>query len=91
VIDAVDEVIQDRIRGRVRDLSQDVLATHQSHDACLPRGPEVLPPSSQRVLAARDHSVKVLDELGIPTKGVANHHVMVVGHHAHDHDVDLKP
>jgi hypothetical protein len=49
----------------------------------------LLPAAAQRVLAAREQLVEVLDELGVAPGAVIDNGVVVIAHRARQQDVDL--
>ncbi|HEU4730144.1 MAG TPA: hypothetical protein VFT22_19735 [Kofleriaceae bacterium] len=89
MVHPIDKMILDRIGRCVHQLVDHGVSVDELHDTNLFRGPEVLPPSTQRILTARQHLVKVLNELRIPTLRIIDNCVMMIRHRACQKHLDL--
>jgi hypothetical protein len=83
-----DETVLDRVGRGIDELGDDVLALGQPHDARFLGGPEVFPSPAQRVLAAREQLVEILDELRAPTIAIEDGRVVMVRLRDRQHDLD---
>jgi hypothetical protein len=70
-------------------IANDVVTADQPDDTDLLGCPEILPPTSEGVLAPGKHLVEVLDELWISTEAVVDHSVMVIAHGTRQQHFDL--
>jgi len=78
MVHPVDQVVLHRIGRRVDQLVHHRVAVGELHHADLFRRPEVLPAAPQRILAAREHLMEMLDEPGIPAAPIEHHGVIVM-------------
>jgi hypothetical protein len=91
MMDAVDEAIFDWIDCDVYQFRDCRLAVEQPCHAWFFTRPKVLATTSEHVLAAREHFVKVLHERRVPAMPIENLGVVVIRLRVEIDDVDLEP
>src|SRR5687767_4487798 len=90
-MNAVDQVVLDRIGRGVNQLVEHIVAADQPHHADLLGRPEVLPAAPECILAPREELVKMLYELGILSERVEDHCMVVIRHGARKQYRDRAP
>ena len=80
VVHLLDEAGCDRIHGDVEEFFENVLLLDKLDNGGATAGPEIVPPSAQRVLTPREELVHALVELVDSSMPVVDQRMMVIGH-----------